>query len=213
GNINTHGSQERNAAYTYIVQSLLNPLRHLIEPLGEQVVIYVANGEDAADQANLLAFHARRVAAAVPALVMRPCDVLSHLDQGVGRVGEHIGAGRGVGLLDRPLFGVELARLEQDLVGNADLSDVVHRARMAEHLGLGRAPSDRERETLAEDPDAADVLARLRVTGLDRLRQALYQLKLAFAQPVREGVALDEGADVVRRHHADRAERQRRERI
>ena len=84
---------------------------------------------------------------------------------------------------------------------------------MAEHLGLGRAPSDRERETLAEDPDAADVLARLRVTGLDRLRQALYQLKLAFAQPVREGVALDEGADVVRRHHADRAERQRRERI
>jgi len=77
------GVEMRSAAAFDFSQSLIDPPGILVRPLLEESVIDVADGTDAADQRNLFTFEADRVAAAVPSLVVRPCDVLGHLHQGV----------------------------------------------------------------------------------------------------------------------------------
>src|ERR1700685_2415283 len=123
---------------------------------------------------------------------MGPCDLLRDLEQRGGRAGEYLSPGGGMGTDDRPLLRVEPAALQQYAVGNADLADIVHRAGVAKHLGVGRLPADREGELLAEDADPLDVLAGLGVAELDRVREALDQLALRLAQPAREGIPLDQ---------------------
>ena len=69
----------------------------------------------------------------------------------------------GVRLHDAPLVRVESARLQQDVVGDADLADVVEGARVAEHVCPRGFEPDAQREALAEVADAMDVLAGVAV--------------------------------------------------
>jgi hypothetical protein len=77
--------------------------------------------------------------------------------------------------------GVELAGLEQDAVGDADLADVVQRARVASSSASARQP-EREREPLAQAADALDVLAGVAVARLGGLAEAADDLELGLAQ-------------------------------
>src|SRR4051812_8661274 len=126
-------------------------------------VVHVADRADAPGDRDLLAAQAGRVAGAVPALVVRAGDRLGELEELRARVGEHRRADRRVGLHDLPLLAVELARLEEDAVRDADLADVVEGGRVTQELGLGDAPADRGREPLAEPAHALDVLAGVAV--------------------------------------------------
>ena len=169
-----------------------------------------------------------RVAAAVPVLVVGQRDRARELHQLGARPGEDAGADRGVRLHRGPLVWVERTWLGEDVVGDADLADVVERARVAQQLGLRRRHAHRERQTLAEAADALDVEAGLGVAPLDRHAQPLQYLDLGVAQLLRPlpharleqlvvardgapGAALGELAPRDRPDGADHQRRQRRD--
>jgi hypothetical protein len=52
-------------------------------------------------------------------------------------VGEEVGADLGVGLHDLALLGGEASGLVEDVVGDADLADVVEDGGVADELGVG----------------------------------------------------------------------------
>ena len=103
--------------------------------------------------------------------------------------------------------GVERARLEQDAVGDADLADVVHRAGVAKELCVTGLPSDGQGETLAEDADSPDVLARVLVSRFRGRRQTCDELEIAVVQLHCERSLFDAGCDVVSADRSDRPER------
>ena len=88
-------------------------------------------------------------------------------------------------LHDLPLVVGERARLAQDRVGDRDLADVVHRARVAQDLGLFGIQAGREREPVAQLAHPADVVAGLLVARLDGLAEPLDDLELGGAQLAR----------------------------
>src|SRR6201999_1968527 len=65
----------------------------------------------------------------------------------------------------------ELARLEQDPVGNADLADVVQLARETDALHLVRRGPQLAREDVAVRAHSVQMLAGLLVAELDQTRQ------------------------------------------
>ena len=85
-------------------------------------------------------------------------------------------------LHDLALLGVELARLEEDAVGDADLADVVQRARVAQQLGVRDAQPIWRREALAQEAHPLDVRAGVAVARLGRLGEAADDLELRLAQ-------------------------------
>ncbi len=110
----------------------------LVRARREQRVEDVADGADPRGQRDLVSLQPLRVAASVPALVVAARDLLGHLDQLGLRAGENARADRRVRLHLLPLGGIELPRLQQDLVGDADLADVVQRACVAQQVRLAR---------------------------------------------------------------------------
>ncbi len=130
----------------------------------------------------VLAGEAGRVAGAVPALVVRARDHLAELHDRRARAGQQVAAHVGVALHDLALLGRQRVGLAQDVVGDRDLADVVHRARAAQQLGLVGAQPGRQRELVAQARDPLDVLAGLLVARLDGLAEALDDLQLGRAQ-------------------------------
>ena len=107
--------------------------RRLVTPLEAQRIVHVRERQYAADQWDLVARCALGVAAAVPPFVMALRDSDAHSDErvpGVPRVdlSQRGGPDRGVRCDDAELLRGELARLLEDVVGDAHLADVVERA-------------------------------------------------------------------------------------
>ena len=96
--------------------------RLAVGPLERHRVVGVDHAHGARDQGDLLAAQAVRVAVAVPALV-----VMAHAQDELllEQRADDVGAEHRVLAHEVPLLGVQLARLEQDAVGDADLADVV----------------------------------------------------------------------------------------
>ena len=80
---------------------------------------------------------------------------------------EHLLALDGVGLDDRPLVGVELAGLVDDLLGDRDLADVVQEGAELEVAALLGARAELVGDCQSEADDALAVLAGVAVVGLD----------------------------------------------
>ena len=72
--------------------------------------------------------------------------------------------------------------LVQHAVGDPDLADVVHGARVADEVGLVRRQPGGEGEPLGHLADALEVLARLVVAALGGLREPVHDLELGVAQ-------------------------------
>ena len=98
--------------------------RLAVGTVGAHRVPGVAAGDDPGLERDLFAGEAVRVAAAVPALVVGADDDADLAHEAADAL-EHLLALDGVGLDDRPLVGVELAGLVDDLLGDRDLADVV----------------------------------------------------------------------------------------
>ena len=129
-----------------------------------------------------LALQALRIAAAVPALVMAAGDLLGHLHERRLGAGEDARADRRVGLHVRPLGRVELAGLQQDLVGDAHLAHVVQGAGVPQQVGLDDAHPDLAREPLAHLAHSLDVHAGLGVAPFHRDAQAVRDLALRVGE-------------------------------
>ena len=95
----------------------------------------VGDREDSGADGDLLAREPIRVTVPVPALVVRPDDLDPRLLQERDTT-DHLRAEQGVRLHHTPLGLVQGARLQEDLVGNADLADVVEQKAVLEG-GIG----------------------------------------------------------------------------
>jgi hypothetical protein len=84
----------------------------------------------------------------------------------------------GVCLHDRALLRGQLARLEQDRVGNRDLADVVQRRRVSERRAEVRIHADMLSQQRREATDPLDVGARVLVAELDGHREPAHRLRL-----------------------------------
>ena len=125
------------------------------------------------------------VAASVEALMVGEGDFRGEVQQRRARVGEDVVADLSVALHHFALPLAQLARLQQDRVGDRHLADVVH----------GSGEVDRPHRLLVEavgagqqrrvPPDAADVSAGLEIALTDRLGQPPQHLRpLAIDQPL-----------------------------
>src|SRR5690606_25485711 len=114
-----------------MLATLLPQVRHhllqgpgpLVGPLARKGVAHVHHREDPRREGDLLALEPPGIAAAVPALVVAVGNI-RRLAQ-VGNGGQHLETVQGVALHDLPLLRRQLAGLQEDGVGDADLADVV----------------------------------------------------------------------------------------
>src|ERR1039458_1983734 len=115
---------------------LLYRPRRLVRAGVRESIEHVRRGHDPSRERDLLASKAAGVASAVPALVVGQRDALGHDKQRATAAGQDLGADRRVRLHLLELPVTELARLEQDRVGNSDLADVVQRRGAPDQLNL-----------------------------------------------------------------------------
>ena len=128
--------QKQGAEYAALVvadhlECLLVAERFFIAAFASEGVIHVGNRNDLSTDRDFVAFEAVGVTASVPALVVPAANVVGEFHQrlvleeldGI----EHLGSVHGVLLHDVEFFFCELAGLVQNLVGNRDLTDIVHR--------------------------------------------------------------------------------------
>ena len=103
----------------------------LVAAFARKSVVHVGDGDDLCGYWDLVALEPVRVASAIPAFVVPTANFVGVFHQRFifpdwDRV-EHLRAVYRVPLHDVELFGREFAWLVQDLVGNRNLSDIVHR--------------------------------------------------------------------------------------
>ncbi len=120
--------------------SLLVREGRLVHALADERVVHVGHRHQPRRDGNRIARQPQRVTAAVPLLLVAVGDFLGHAQERHPHAQPPLGvldgvaAERGVGLHDLELLGGELARLEEDAVGNADLADVVQRRGFVEQV-------------------------------------------------------------------------------
>ena len=153
------------------------PVRERVEDVGDS--------DDAAGQRDRRGREPVRIAAAVPALVVGERDLLGHHQQLVGAAREDPRADRRVQLHRRELLGRVLAGLQQQVVGDADLADVVQPRRVADERRLGWIHAELEREQLARPADPVGVLPGRVVAVLGREREAVEHLELRVLELAR----------------------------
>ena len=150
-----------------------------VRPVEAHGRVRVGDGDNAADQRDLIALQAAGVAGAVVALVVAG-DGLEHLFELRNLADQHF-ADRDVPLHDRVLLGVERCGLLQDLIGHGEFANVVQQAGDAE--GALRLFGQVEPHGELDGVFGDDVAVRLRVAVLriDRLHQAIEHAKRGVA--------------------------------
>ena len=144
------GVELRARAGADLARRVLDAPRLLVGPLVDEHVEHVGDRARAAPTSGIASPREPvRVAAAVPALVVRAGDPLGHLEHLGAAVLEHARAEHRVGLDDLELLRLEPPGLEQDRVRDGDLAEVVQRrapggrARPRGRPAPGGAPSGR----------------------------------------------------------------------
>jgi len=132
-------------------------VRHRVEAVGD--------GEDAGAEWDLGAGQSARVAGAVPALVVGEHDLAGDLAEAC--LGHEGGADVGVPVHHLALLVSERPRLEEHLVGDADLANVVEQEAEDDLRVVGEQRIDRHAHRLAERGDPLDVTAGGLVAGVD----------------------------------------------
>ena len=143
--------------------------RLVIRPLGHQRVEVVDDRQDARAERNLLALQARRIALAVPALVMAQDERRDRIRE--RHRADDVGADLRVGADLLELFGRQRARLREDVLGHGELADVVQQRRRLHALDLVLRHAERARERRRVELHAADVRLRGLILRVDRERQ------------------------------------------
>ena len=143
--------------------------RLVVRPLRHQRVEVVDDREDARAERDLLALQARRIALAVPALVVAQ-------DQRRHRIRERhrahdVGADLRMGADLLELFGRQRPRLREDVLGHGQLADVVQQRRRLHALDLVLAHPEAARQRGGVELHAPDVQLRGLILRVDRERQ------------------------------------------
>ncbi len=119
--------------------------RRLVDAVADQCIEDVGERHQAGRNGNIVAGKAGRVAAAIPLFVVVERDLLGDGEKIDTLLGILLGLLDGLvaepcmGFHDDPFLGRQLARLEQDVVGNTDLADVVQRCRLHQQFdGVAR---------------------------------------------------------------------------
>ena len=146
-----------------------------------QGIVDIHDRDDASGFGNLIARQPLRVPGPIPVLVMGQCDLAGQAQQRNPRSRQNRRPHRRVGLDDAELLPRQQARLPQDLVGNPDLADVVHRRRQPNFLGGFGIPAAFLGEDLRVLADAADVRPGFGVAVLGRGDEPEGDLLLAAA--------------------------------
>src|SRR5437868_4788105 len=153
-----------------------------VRPIVRQGVEHVRDGDDPPLERDRICHEAVRVAAAVPALVMRPRDGSREVEQLVPRSGEQRVAGLGV-LLDRSsLLRSERPRLRQEALRDRDLADVVQRAREAQQLRARVVQAELAGDRGRVRSDALDVRTGGAVVVVDRAAEPVDGLPVGATQ-------------------------------
>jgi len=117
------------------LQSGIVRQRRLVDAAAAQGVVNVADGGNAGGERDVFPFQTIGIAGAVVALMVMRAMSIRHLQKSLGRVallgdrGQRLGAMIVCALHDDALVAVELAGLEENVIGQADLADVVQRGR------------------------------------------------------------------------------------
>ena len=144
----------------------------------------VGDRDEPRDERDRLPREPVRVAAAVPALVVRAGDPLGDREQLRVAALEHPGAEHRVGLDHLVLLRLQPPRLEQDRVRDGDLAEVVQGRRLADQPDRAVALPEVARHPGGERGDPLRVLGRVVVPVLGRQRQPVQGV-----EPDRLGVA------------------------
>src|SRR2546423_5930555 len=162
-------------------ERFLRQQRAVVRPVGGHRVPGVREPDDRGLEGNVLAREPVRIAGAVPALVVVADDRDGFAE--TAELADDPRALGGVRLHLRVLPVVELARLDQDPVGNGDLADVVEEGPESQRVqARGRELEllpERERDLLYPQRVAGGV----RVLGLDGGIEALDRLERALLEP------------------------------
>ena len=153
-------------------QSLLVRERRAVATIHGQGIEAVDDGDDAPGQWDVGSGQAARVAAAVPALVMRQRHLGRQAKQRDARSTKDLGAHLRMAVHHGALRRREGAGLLQHGVGDADLAHVMHGRRLAEHGRPGDGLAGSQRQALGQEAHAHDVRAGVRVAELGRQGQA-----------------------------------------
>ena len=173
------GVELGTAAAPDLGDGMLDRERRLVGPSVGHGVERVGDRDDPSRDRDRLATQAGGIAAAVPALVVGERDLGRDLQNRKATFTENAPADHGVGLDDLELLRRELARLEQDRVGNPDLADVVQGGRALDHLDQLLVQAQHSREQVRGVRDALGVPVGVVVAVLAHQRQALEVLSRA----------------------------------
>ena len=157
----------------------------------------ISEGDQPRDHRDVLAREAVWVPDAVPPLV-----VVQHAGQDVAELGDVLeDAVPDLGMLADPgvLLVGELARLQQHVLGHADLADVVHETGDVHARDRVLVESHRTCELLREHRDALRVTAGVPVLGVDRRGECLERAEEHRGQVLVQRRVLEEDRGVARR--------------
>ncbi len=175
-------------------QGVFDRQRIAVRPVGGHRVEGVDDREDACRERDLDSPKPVRVAGAVPALVVRGGDPRGGAVQ-VRNLGEDPLAEGDVSFHQSELLTVELAGLEQDRVGHADLSDVVEEEAVLELGVVHEIGSDPLGEAERQLRDSSCVRAGLVVAQLEHGRQGANGRAVRVLHCTQRRVVLDCVAD------------------
>ena len=173
----------------------------LVRPHGSERVVDIGDGDDARAQRDVIADEAVRVARAVVLLVVAECDQRAHAHVFGCAALQDLVPDHRMTPHDVPLRRVELRRLEQDLVGDADLADVVQRRGELDGFRLVVVETDRVGDEARVARHADQVIAGFLVAKFARAREAQQRLLLALAHFTRRVLdhVLEEAAAIFER--------------
>ena len=161
------------------LRRLLDRPRLLVRTLRRQRVENVGHRDNSPEQRNRLASKAVGIAGTVEFLMMRHRNRRRRLQDRRIAALEQLETDRRVRLHRPELFRRQRARFQQDLVGNADLADIVHRCGVQNQFLLRLQKAKLPSNQAGIVGHALDMRARLRIAELGRTRHAEQQFLLA----------------------------------
>ena len=111
-----------------------------VHAAGAQGIVDVGDCDDAGRQRNAVARQMVGITLAIVAFVVVPCNLAAHLQKHPretvlpSHLLQRAAADGGVGLHDGPFFWRQLARFQQDVVGQAHFADVVQWSTALQHF-------------------------------------------------------------------------------
>src|SRR5436190_21249565 len=179
--LNDLGVELRTALTQDLVDRALPAQLPVIRPLARHRIEGVGEGEDARAKGDLVSLEAVRIAAPVPALVVR-ADHLQAFAVQQRDVAEQLGADHRMLLHEKQLRGAQRSFLVEDRVRHPDLADVVQQEAVLEARIVEQARFERLGQLERVAMNAQRMPPRRLVSHFERVRQGGNRLAVGVLQ-------------------------------